>query len=181
MQGWFIAVEKYFLICALGTTAVAAVTDVRGSRIPNWLTYTGLLLALAARAAFGWPALKDGLLGMFIGGGLFLVLFVVGGMGGGDVKLMAAVGAWAGQSNVAVIMIATAISGGFLALGYMFTGKIIRRTLWNTVELVRHHLTSGLQPHPFLNIHESGSLRVPFGLAIAMGTFYCTGSLLWWR
>jgi len=175
-------VEKYLLICALGTTTVAAVTDVRGSRIPNWLTYSGLATALAARSILlGWPGLRDGLMGLLIGGGLFLVLFVVGGMGGGDVKLMAAVGAWAGQSHIAVILIATAISGGILALGYMASGRVIKRTLWNTIELVRHHMTSGLKPHPFLNIHESGSLRVPFGLAIAMGTFYCTGTLLWWR
>ena len=175
-------VEKYLLIGALGIATVGAVQDIRGGRIPNWLTYGGLLVALAVRTfVSGWPGLKIGFIGMLAGGGIFYLLFLLGGMGGGDVKLMAAVGAWAGTAQTAGVLIAAAIAGGFLAVGYMVFYRQVHRTLLNTVELVQHHLTFGFQPHPELNIREPGSMRVPYGLAIAMGTLYCLGRAFSWR
>ena len=93
--------DKYLLLCALTIATVGAVKDVRGQRIPNWLTYSGLLAALVVRAGLGgWTGLKGGLAGMLFAGGIFFLLFLLGGMGGGDVKLMAAVGAWVGLAQV---------------------------------------------------------------------------------
>ena len=173
--------EQYLLIGALSVAAVGAVQDIRGGRIPNGLTYGGLLAALAARFLMaGWPGLQGGLIGALAGGGIFYLLFLVGGMGGGDVKLMAAVGAWAGTAQTVVVLIAAAIAGGVLAVGFMVFHRQVRLTLRNTVELIRHHLTSGFQPHPLLNIREPGTLRVPYGLAIAMGTLYCLGRTFSW-
>lgn len=168
--------EKYLLIGALCIAAVGAARDVRGGRIPNWLTYGGLVSALVVRSLVAeWPGLKGGLIGIVVGGGIFYLLFLVGGMGGGDVKLMAAVGAWAGADQTVVVLIATAIAGGILAVGYMIFHRRVRRTLLNTLELIRHHLSSGLQPHPALNIREPGTMRVPYGVAIAIGALYCLG------
>jgi prepilin peptidase CpaA len=173
-------VEKYLLICALGTATIGAVTDVRGKRIPNWLTYGGLVTALAVRSAvLGWPGLRGGLVGVLVGGGIFYLFFLLGGMGGGDVKLMAAVGAWAGTVQALAILIAAAIAGGILAVCYIVFYRQVLRTFLNTVELIRHHLSSGLQPHPVFNIREPSSMRVPYGLAIAMGTLYCVGNTFW--
>ena len=74
--------DKYFLIGALVVASVGAVKDVGGRRIPNWLTYSGLLIGLTVRAVVaGWPGLKGGLLGMLLAGGIFYLLFVLGGMG----------------------------------------------------------------------------------------------------
>lgn len=172
--------ETFFLICALGVATAGAVQDVRSQRIPNWLTYSGLVAALTIRCVLsGWPGLKSGFAGVLVGGGIFFLLFLVGGMGGGDVKLMAAVGAWAGAERALLILIATAIAGGMLGLCYMVFRKQVVATLLNTAELIRHHLTSGLRPHPVLNIQEPGSMRVPFGLAIALGTLYCAGNVVW--
>jgi prepilin peptidase CpaA len=175
-------VEKYLLICASGIAIAGAVQDVRGGRIPNWLTYPGLIAALAVRCAVsGWPGLKSGLAGLLVAGGIFYLLFLLGGMGGGDVKLMAAVGAWAGDVQAVAVLIAAAIAGGTLAVFYMVSRKQVWRTLLNTGELLRHHVTSGLRPHPVLNVREPSTMRVPYGLAIAMGTLYCVGNAFWWR
>jgi prepilin peptidase CpaA len=174
-------VEQYLLIGALSVAAVGAVQDIRSGRIPNWLTYGGLLAALAAQFLMrGWPGLQGGLIGALAGGGIFYLLFLVGGMGGGDVKLMAAVGAWAGAAQTVVVLIAAAIAGGILAVGLMVFHRQVRVTLLNTAELIRHHLTSGFQPHPVLNIREPGARRVPYGLAIAIGTLYCLGRTFSW-
>jgi prepilin peptidase CpaA len=174
--------DKYFLICALGIAIVGAVKDVAGRRIPNWLTYSGLLAALIVRVTFaGWPGLKLGLAGMALAGGIFFLLFMLGGMGGGDVKLMAAVGAWAGAAQVVSVLIVGAIAGGMLAVGHILLHRRVGETLRNTLELVRHHATAGLQPHPVLNVQQEGTMRLPYGLAIAIGTFYCVGNVFWWR
>lgn len=175
-------VDKYFLIMASGIAIAGAVQDVRGGRIPNWLTYPAMVGALVVRcAADGWPGLKSGLGGFLLAGGIFFFLFMLGGMGGGDVKLMAAVGAWAGDLRVVAILIAAAIAGGALAVVYIVSRKQLWLTLLNTGELLRHHMTSGLQPHPVLNVREPSTMRVPYGLAIAMGTLYCAGNAFWWR
>lgn len=168
--------DKYLLTGALCIATVGAVKDVRGGRIPNWLTYGGLLAALVVRSLLsGWPGLKFGFFGMLAGGGIFYLPFLLGGMGGGDVKLMAAVGAWAGSTQTVNVLIAAAIAGGILAVGYMVFRRQVLRTLLNSVELMRYHLTSGFRPHPALNIREPNSMRIPYGLAIAIGTLYCLG------
>src|SRR5216684_454821 len=174
--------DKYLLICALAIASVGAVKDVRGRRIPNWLTYGGLLAALVVRCAFaGWPGLKAGLLGMLLAGGIFYLLFLLGGMGGGDVKLVAAVGAWAGTVQVESVLIVAALAGGLLAVCYVVMHRQVRETLRNTAELPRHHATAGFQPHPVLNVQQPGTMRLPYGLAVAIGTWYCVGNAFWWR
>jgi prepilin peptidase CpaA len=129
----------------------------------------------------GWPGLRGGLAGLLFAGGIFLLLFLLGGMGGGDVKLMAAVGAWVGFAQVGILLIISAIAGGLLAVGYVLVHKRMLESLRNVVELVRHHLTEGFAPHPTLNVQREGTLRLPYGLAIAIGTFYCVGNAFWWR
>ncbi len=175
-------VEKYFMIGAVLAASVGAVTDVRSARIPNWLTYSSLLLALGVRGALsGLPGLGRGVVGVLVAGGFFFFLFLLGAMGGGDVKLMAAVGAWVGSELVVTMLIAAALAGGVLAVLYTLFGRRVRQTLWNLLELIRFRLTSGLQPHPVLNVGEASSVRVPFGVAIAMAAVYCTGQSVFWR
>lgn len=174
--------DKYLLLCALTIATVGAVKDALGRRIPNWLTYSGLIAALLVRIVLGgWAELRGGLAGMLLAGGIFLLLFLLGGMGGGDVKLMAAVGAWVGYDQVWVFLTVSALAGGLLAAGYMLVHKQIFETLRNTVEILRHHLTVGIEPHPILNVQQAGTLRLPYGVAIAIGTFYCVGNAFWWR
>jgi prepilin peptidase CpaA len=175
-------VERYLLICALAIAVVGAVNDVRGARIPNWLTYSGLLSALVVRfSLFGWAGLRGGFAGLLLAGGIFYFLFLLGGMGGGDVKLMAAVGAWAGTKQAISILGGSAIAGGILAVWYVLAYKQLGQTLLNMLTLTSHHLTSGLRPHPVLNIRESSTVRIPYGLAVAVGTFFCVGHAFWWR
>jgi prepilin peptidase CpaA len=128
----------------------------------------------------GWPGLKSGLIGALVAGGLFFFLFLLGGMGAGDVKLMAAVSAWAGAENVINLVFAAALAGGAMAVCSMVYRKRMSATLHNVAELLRHHLTSGLKPHPELNVRDSSSMRVPFAPAIAIGTLYCLSRTFSW-
>lgn len=76
---------------------VAAVMDVRTRRLPNWLTVPMFVAGLIFHVATGgWGGLGMALGGFAVGFGVLLVLWLIGGGGGGDVKLMGAVGAWLG-------------------------------------------------------------------------------------
>ena len=174
--------ERYFLVGAVLVALVGAVTDLRTARIPNRLTYTALLAALPLRTALlGLSGLKSGAIGVLVAGGLFLLLYTVGAMGGGDMKLMAAVGAWVGSTQVITLILAAALAGGVLAIGRIIFRNMVGVTLRNTIRLIYYRLTSGLQPHPELNVQSSGSQRVPYGVAIAVGALSCAGNAIWWR
>jgi prepilin peptidase CpaA len=171
--------EKYLLAGGLVCAVAGAYSDVRGGRIPNRLTYGALLTGVVARFFLsGWRGAVEGLLGALICGGVFLLFFVVGGMGAGDVKLMAAIGCWAGVREGLITLLATAIAGGLLAVGYMVFYRRASRTVRNLGSLFRFHLASGLQSHPEINLKSSEAIKIPYAVAIAIGTVYSMGLLL---
>lgn len=165
--------SNYFMLGALICAMIGAVSDIRAQRIPNWLTYGSLAAGLVVRTCFdSWRGLGQGAAGVLIGGGVFFLFFLVRGLGAGDVKLMAAVGAWLGVSHIALAMVYTAVAGGALAVTYMLFYRRVGSTVQNVGELVRFHLTSGIRPHPEVNLQDPGAIRVPYGLAIALGTLF---------
>lgn len=90
--------------------AWAAVTDVRERRIPNWLTLTVWMTGLA-QSCSPWALipLRQAIYGSLIGFGLEFLLYIVGGRGAGDVKLLAGIGAWIGATPVLWVFAAAAI------------------------------------------------------------------------
>ena len=173
--------ERYLLICALVFAVLGSAEDARTRKIPNRLTYFGLIAGLLLRFfMLGWPGLRAGLIGTVVGGGIFLFLFLLGGMGGGDVKLMAAVSAWAGVTEIVNLLIAAALAGGAMAIVVMLYQQRVLTTIRNTMVLIQHHLTVGLRPHPDLNVKQAHSMRLPFAPAIAIGTLYCLSRTFSW-
>ena len=169
--------DKYFLICASLVATVGAIRDARSRIIPNRLTLTALAVGFAVRGAVGgWYGFGNSVAGALIAGGFFFLFFLAGGMGGGDVKLMSAVGAWVGTSQVISVLVSAAIAGGILAVYYLILDGSMIRTVRNTAVLLRHHMSSGAIPHPQINVQQANLTRVPFGLAIALGTVFCAGS-----
>lgn len=154
--------------------------DVASRRIPNRLTYTAILLALIVRLGFlGRRGLAEGLLGLAICGGAFFLLFVIHAMGGGDVKLMAAVGAWVGYHNAGTALIVCALTGGLIALGYVVVLKRYRTTFSNILSLIRFHAYRGLRENPGLNLSSAAAVRMPYGIAIAAGAVGTLISTVW--
>lgn len=165
--------ESYLLAGALISAAAGAVQDVRARRIPNWLTYSSLIAALGYRTwALGWHGLAQGAEGLMAGGGVFFLFFLVRGMGAGDVKLMAAVGTWAGVWPAVLVMAYAAFAGLGIAVFYMVFYGNVGGTLANVGELLRFHATSGAKPHPEINLQSAGAIKIPYGLAIALGTLF---------
>lgn len=103
------------------------------------------------------------------GGAIFFLFFVIGGMGAGDIKLMAAVSAIAGFGHLTEIFLATAVVGGVLAFAVALARGKLKSTVANVGALVQHHAAFGALPHPELNVLNENALRLPYGIAIAAG------------
>ncbi len=101
---------------------------------------------------------------------VFLVFYLAGGMGAGDVKLIAAVGCIAGWTHIGPLLVLTALAGGVMALALVIYKRRLRETLWNVRELAAHHSRKGLQPHPEFNVKNVSTLRLPYAVAIAAGS-----------
>jgi prepilin peptidase CpaA len=155
---------------------VAALFDIRERRIPNWLVLTGLAAGLSLQLVFfHGEGIKNAALGMAVAFAIYLPLFLLRAMGAGDVKLMAAVGAFAGPVNWVSIFLFTAISGGVIALILIALRGTMRRTLRNTwivlAELGRFRAPH--QANPELDVNNPRAVTLPHGVSIAVGT------LLW--
>ncbi len=162
--------ELIYPAVATACAVVGSVFDVKSRRIPNFITGPAILLGLTMHLAQGgWGQFFLSLAAGLICGIVFLIFYLAGGMGAGDVKLMLAVGCIAGLPHVAYLLVLTAISGGVMALGLALVRGRLQQTVMNVAVLATHHSREGLQPHPDLNISNNQTLRLPYALAIAGG------------
>jgi prepilin peptidase CpaA len=172
------------LIAVALATLAASVTDLWKFKVYNVLTFPTLVLGLIASTILGgWEGLGASLLGAGLGLGLLVVFFAVGGVGAGDVKLLAAVGAWLGPYLTYQVFVASALFGGAYALVLVFA----RGGLWGImVELVTTRqtlLSPGSWKLPSSTIEgevkRSDRRRrlVPFAAMTCLGFF---ATLAWW-
>lgn len=171
--------EFVYPAAASVTALIAAGFDMKSRRIPNFVTGPALLAGLLLHTYLeGWHGLGTSLASGLICGFIFLIFYLAGGMGAGDVKLITAVGALAGLSNSASVLIVTALAGGMMAICFAVVRGQLKSTLSNVVKLATHHQQLGLTPHPDINVRNASTLRLPYGLAIAAGsciTLYLQG------
>lgn len=148
---------------------IAAYTDIRWGKIYNWLTLPAILLGLLLRPIlYGWSGLGDALGGFAIAFGIGFVLFVLKALTGGDVKLIAAIGALAGFKFAAAMLLYTALAGGVLGFWWSAKHGSLQATLQRFKNLVQVMITPGLVLEKPL--HQSDSPPMPYGVAIAAGT-----------
>src|SRR6188508_1412272 len=96
---------------------VAAVIDGFELKVPNWVTFPFILSGWAySTVAFGWEGLGWSLLGTVVGLALLMPLYAIGGMGAGDVKLLAGVGAWVWGTVTLYAFVVSAVVGGIIAI-----------------------------------------------------------------
>lgn len=110
-----------------GAVGIAAcIDDLRRRQISNWISGSGLASGLILQTVqHGWHGTGSSLLGTAAGASVFLVFYVLGGMGGGDVKLMAGFGALLGAKRLFEAALWTAGCGGVMAL-VVISGGLIR-------------------------------------------------------
>ncbi len=156
---------------ALVIAAIACATDVRTRRIPNSLTLGGAALALAYALFSGGPwGLLSSLAGWATGLAIFLPIFLLGGLGAGDVKLMACLGAWLGAPLALWTALYAAVAGGVLAIFVALATGYLRAAVDNLYLLLSHFRVAGVRPHPDLTLERGKGPRLPYALPIAAGT-----------
>lgn len=112
--------DSVIVVALMIVLLIAVVTDLRSSRIPNWLTFSAMGFALAGHAWLGsMHGVLFSLAGLGTGLGLFFLIYLAGGIGAGDVKLMAAIGAFVGVYGVLSSAWLAMVVGGVYAITAM--------------------------------------------------------------
>lgn len=163
LSGWAFAT-------LLAGLVVAVLSDLTVRRIPNLVTFSMVVVAVALHSWFGqWDGLLFSISGMLTGLLCFLPLYVFAAMGAGDVKLLSAVGAVVGAKVVFIAALMTVIAGGAIALAYISVRgglpAMLKRYL-SMFWLLAARQPQYIPPAP----GEAAGLRFPYALAIACGT-----------
>jgi prepilin peptidase CpaA len=149
---------------------VATVTDLRSRRVPNWLVIPFLIAGMAASAITeGWPGLGRSVLGVLLALLGLGVFYLAGGMGMGDVKLFATIGAWIGPQQLVFAFVFMGLAGGVMALAWALRGGFVGEMASGTADLIFGLRKRGLRPHATLALANPGARKMPYAPAIAIG------------
>jgi prepilin peptidase CpaA len=158
---------------------VAGWTDWRSRRIPNWLTVPSLFLGIAVNTlALGWAGAKEALLGAGLGLGLLLPFVLLKSLGGGDWKLVGALGSFLGPSRLITVLVITVLAAGVMAVVVIVWKRRIGQTMRNLGHMLASLLTLHL-PGPELSLDNPDSLKIPFGVAVAVAVVLYTVRQAW--
>ena len=164
----------------LGFVSCAAWIDGRTRRIPNWLTVSGFAVGVALHLCLaGWRgglfALEGSVLGLLV----LLPLVLLRALGAGDWKLMGALGAFVGPVMLWFVLLASVLVAGVMAVVQMVMAGRVRETLRNVGLLIMGFFAYGFRAHPEISIDNPDALKLPFGVAVAIGTLICFVAANW--
>jgi len=143
----------------------AVLTDLIRRRVYNWLTYPALAAALAIHSGmYGWPGFWGSMLGLVVGGLIFFPAFWAGGMGAGDIKLMAVIGAFLGWKFALNTAVNTAMIGGVYAAIFLLAKGEFLQTLRRSLRLFFPAERRALSPKT-----AGSSYTLPYAVFIALG------------
>jgi len=169
----------------IGACLIAAIWDMRTRRIPNWLSIPllagGFVFAVWTGGLYG---IAEAVGACFLLAFPFLLLFLFAGGGAGDVKLMAAIGAWLGFRQGVVVLFCVAAAGVVLALVKAIMGKRFKSVIKNifisvyvfVVSVLFHKFRPAVVKETVMP--DSDALIVPYGAAILAGVCIAGGIIL---
>jgi prepilin peptidase CpaA len=170
------------VIVVLVAALVAAATDIWKFKVYNVLTLPLLVSGLLYHAFRA--ELADSLLGVLFGFAALIVLYIIGGMGAGDVKLMAAVGAWLGMPLTFYVFIASSLAAGVYSIGLVvWTGQVGEtavnlQILWLRLASVGRYLGSDDKVESEVRRSDRRKRIIPFAAMVAIGL---VATLIWIR
>lgn len=153
--------------------AVATFTDLRSRRIPNWLVLPFLALGLVVSTCLhGWHGMGQSLAGAGLGLLIYGLLFWMGGMGAGDVKLCTAIGAWIGPQQLLLALVVTGMVGGLMVLVWAACGGFLKELFTGAGNLAFGWKERGGLRDPEMALSNPLKRRIPYAPAIALGTLF---------
>ncbi len=167
------------LASALLVALLAAWTDWRSRRIPNWLTVPGLLLGAILNTVFGgWIGLKASLLGAGLGLALLLPFVLLRALGAGDWKLAGAIGALVGPGTLVDLLMGSVFVAGVMALALVIYKGRFLQTMKNIGHILISLVTFRL-PGTQVSLDNPESLKVPYGVALGVTVILYSATHLW--
>jgi prepilin peptidase CpaA len=164
---------------AAAFAAAAGWSDWRSRRIPNWLTVSGLLLGIAANSlARGWTGTKDSLLGAGLGLIILLPFVLLRSLGAGDWKLIGALGAFLGPAHLLTVLLGAILVAGVMAVILIIWKKRVGQTVRNLGKMLAAFFTFHV-PGPELTLDNPESLKIPFGVAVAVTVVVYSARQAW--
>jgi prepilin peptidase CpaA len=149
---------------------VAAIFDIRTRRIPNWLVFSLLPSGIiVSTITSGWSGLTRSVSGALLASLLMGLLYLLGGMGMGDVKLCAGVGAWIGPHQLLFALVFMGLAGALMAFVWAICGGFLAEMLSGAGDLILGFRKRGFRPHDSLVLENSGTRKMPYAPAIAVG------------
>jgi prepilin peptidase CpaA len=154
------------------SATIAAYFDLRWRRIPNWLVVATMALSL------GWHTWSSGWVGLWLSGGgllaglaLLLPLFLLRGMGAGDVKFFGAIGAAVTYQHILTVFVIAALIGGGMALFRVMAARAFVATLANIADILNRFFHGRFRPHPVVGLANEQALVIPFGVSMALAAW----------
>ena len=164
------SLDEVSRVAALVVGLMACVTDVRGRRIPNLLTFGAAGAAILFHLVTAGPqAALLGVAGWLVGVLIFAPVFALGGLGAGDLKLLGAIGAWLGPLKALYVVLLTGIAGGVMALVVM-VARGYSRTAGRNIFLMVTSWRLGVAAVPGVTLADAPGPRLAYALPIAAGT-----------
>jgi prepilin peptidase CpaA len=162
---------------------LAAVIDGWKLKVPNWITFPFVVSGwIYWTSVYGWEGLGGALVGTLVGLALLLPAYAIGGMGAGDVKLLAGGGAWICGTDTFYAFCVSAVIGGVIAIAMVMLRKKWRHHLAQFQSIANEILVIR-DPEKLATIaaeRKSSMMLLPYGIPIAIGTisyFIWTGML----
>lgn len=166
--------EIFLIILMTSAITIAVVEDLRRMKIPNLVTFPTIVMALAYQSlAAGLNGFLFSAGGLAVGLGIFIVPYVLGGMGAGDVKLMGAIGAIVGAKGIIIASLLVILVGGgyglvLYALNPRYTTALLKR-LWMALQMFV--FTRQLILMPPADDNKMPSLRYAVPIALGAGGY----------
>ena len=164
------------IIVVVVATLIAAFLDVRTFKVPNAITFPLMIGGLVYHGSTaGMSGLLASLLGILFGGGVLITMHAMGGMGAGDVKIMAGVGAWLGMPSTIYVFVASALAAGIYSLGLILWRGKLSETWANLLIILYRFSAIGAHLGPEDSIEEGMKLTdrrrrfIPFAAMVAVG------------
>jgi prepilin peptidase CpaA len=165
----------------------AAATDLRARRIPNWLTGPLFVAGVAwAVSQAGWAGLLDSVVAAVVLALPYVLLFLYGGGGAGDAKLMGAIGAWLGLVNGGVTLAAVCSAGVLLGVSVALAKGRGREVAGNVTGIMAGWGMSLMARRAPAVVGQAGpeaskAQTVPYGVAICVGVLVAGIGVFLWR
>lgn len=160
----------------LVASLVAAFTDITRFKVHNLLTLPLMATGLIYHGVVGGPVgLLGSFCGLLLGAGILLVFYILGGMGGGDVKFMAAVGAWLGLPLTLYVFLFSALAAGVYAIALILIYGSVRETwvnlqvIWQRLIVIGRHLGADDRVETEVRRNDRRRRIIPFGAMMAVG------------